>query len=220
MICKNKMILKKGLFKEGFTLIELLVVVSIISLLSSVVLTNLSSARTKAINTAIKEQTRQVKIALELYYNNKGGYPNPQTDGVALGDTMFYCTNGTDCKYLGADIDAYLENSGIAFDSSIYNENQVTSNSIFFGLIPKVYAATQFPAFKSTVVKNSDGQEMAGVVYAVEINTNVSGSPIAPSDKVGLIEITSSANTFVSKIRTMNNNSLTNIANSADLFND
>jgi len=36
--------------KKGFTLIELLVVVAIISLLSSVVLASLSSARAKGIN--------------------------------------------------------------------------------------------------------------------------------------------------------------------------
>jgi len=63
--------------KKAFTLIELLVVVAIISLLSSVVLASLNSARSKARDAKRKEDLHSIQIALEMYYNDYGSYPNP-----------------------------------------------------------------------------------------------------------------------------------------------
>ncbi len=60
---------------KGFTLIELLVVISIISLLSSVVLSSLNSARSKARDALRKEDLTQVRNALALYYLDNGAYP-------------------------------------------------------------------------------------------------------------------------------------------------
>jgi len=59
---------------RAFTLIELLVVISIISFLSSIVLASMQTARDKAITTKITEDMRQVKIAAEMYYGDKGSY--------------------------------------------------------------------------------------------------------------------------------------------------
>ena len=61
--------------KKGFTLIELLVVISIISLLSSIVLTTLSGARAKARDAKRMSDMLQIKMALDLYYNDNGSYP-------------------------------------------------------------------------------------------------------------------------------------------------
>lgn len=60
---------------SGFTLIELLVVIAIISLLSSVVLTSLNSARAKARDARRIADVRQIQTALELYYDSYGNYP-------------------------------------------------------------------------------------------------------------------------------------------------
>ena len=62
--------------KQGFTLIELLVVISIISLLSSVILASLNSARSKARDAVRKSSLKQVQTALELYYNTNNSYPS------------------------------------------------------------------------------------------------------------------------------------------------
>lgn len=62
-------------FKKGFTLIELLVVISIISLLSSVTLAALSSARMKSRDAFRLSQVDAVKKALDLYYLANGEYP-------------------------------------------------------------------------------------------------------------------------------------------------
>ncbi len=61
--------------EKGFTLIELLVVVAIISLLASVVMASLSSARSKSRDAKRKSDLHQIQNALALYYNTNGSYP-------------------------------------------------------------------------------------------------------------------------------------------------
>lgn len=63
---------------RAFTLIELLVVISIISILSSVVLSSLNTARAKARDTRRISDFRQIQIALEQYYQDYGRYPASQ----------------------------------------------------------------------------------------------------------------------------------------------
>lgn len=62
---------------KGFTLIELLVVIAVISLLSSVILSSLNSARSKARDAKRKQDTLQIRTALQMYYNDNGSYPLP-----------------------------------------------------------------------------------------------------------------------------------------------
>ncbi len=61
--------------KKGFTLIELLVVIAIISLLSSVVLASLNTARMKAQDAVRTSDMKQIMTALTLYYNDNGKFP-------------------------------------------------------------------------------------------------------------------------------------------------
>lgn len=79
--------------KSGFTLIELLVVVSIIGLLSSIVLASLSSARTKAQDSAIKSQVLQFRTLMELEYNTTGSYTNLNKGWVGMGSINRTCSN-------------------------------------------------------------------------------------------------------------------------------
>ncbi|MDO8492102.1 MAG: prepilin-type N-terminal cleavage/methylation domain-containing protein [bacterium] len=72
---------------RGFTLIELLVIISIISLLSSIVLGSLQSARAKAENIATSELVRSYIFAIESYKAETGNYPFPGGVGeFCLGD--------------------------------------------------------------------------------------------------------------------------------------
>lgn len=64
--------------KKAFTLIELLVVIAIISLLSSVVLASINSARIKARDARRIEDLRQLELALELHYDTYKSYTLPE----------------------------------------------------------------------------------------------------------------------------------------------
>ncbi len=59
----------------GFTLIELLVVIAIIGLISSIVFASLSTARKKARDARRIQDLYQIRLALEMYYNDQGYYP-------------------------------------------------------------------------------------------------------------------------------------------------
>ena len=62
--------------KSGFTLIELLVVIAIIGVLASVVLASLNSARRKSRDARRVADVKQLQLALELYFDAKGEYPD------------------------------------------------------------------------------------------------------------------------------------------------
>jgi prepilin-type N-terminal cleavage/methylation domain-containing protein len=73
--------------QKGFTLIELLVVIAIIGLLASVVLLALNSARAKSRDAKRLADVRQLSTALELFYNENGGYPAASATFTPIGLT-------------------------------------------------------------------------------------------------------------------------------------
>jgi len=87
--------------KKGFTLIELLVVIAIISLLSSVVLASLNSAREKARDSKRIQDLAQIKNALELYRADNGYYP-------IRDDAWLHSTSSSWDTTLGGSLELYL----------------------------------------------------------------------------------------------------------------
>ena len=73
--------------KKGFTLIELLVVISILGLLASLLISNVTGARERARDSQRKSDLLQIKEALRMYKNDFGGYPagNGTIAGITWG---------------------------------------------------------------------------------------------------------------------------------------
>jgi len=89
--------------KKGFTLVELLVVIAIIGILAAVGVTALSGARAKARDAKRVADMKQVQSGLELYYNDKAGYPGEATS-VALGKSpkTILCSGATTTGFVDA----------------------------------------------------------------------------------------------------------------------
>ncbi|HOY56113.1 MAG TPA: prepilin-type N-terminal cleavage/methylation domain-containing protein [bacterium] len=69
MLFNNKKI------SQGFTLVELLVVVSIMGLLATLAIAALQSARQKGRDARRQGDMKQIKTAIELYFDANGFYP-------------------------------------------------------------------------------------------------------------------------------------------------
>jgi prepilin-type N-terminal cleavage/methylation domain-containing protein len=135
--------------KRGFTLIELLVVISIISLLSSIVLASLTTAKKKATNAQTIAQVKQYQTALTMYYLDTGGYPmgNPNS---------YYCLGG------GAGNKCFFDGYSIPtlYDSNFYSTYMKKSTN----LKPIVIGST-YQGIVYSCTNISNGKCTAGAVY-------------------------------------------------------
>jgi prepilin-type N-terminal cleavage/methylation domain-containing protein len=61
--------------KRGFTLIELLLVVAIIGILTTIIIGNLTGAKSAGRDARRVSDIKQIQLALKIYYTDKGFYP-------------------------------------------------------------------------------------------------------------------------------------------------
>lgn len=74
--------------KKAFTLIELLVVIAIIGLLSTISIIALNQARAKARDSKRLADIRQIRTALEVYFDKNGHYPTYATLSTRCNTTL------------------------------------------------------------------------------------------------------------------------------------
>lgn len=70
---------RSSYLQPGFTLIELLIVISIIGILAGLLFINFGGVRERGRDAARKNDLRQLKTALRLYYNDYQRYPFSST---------------------------------------------------------------------------------------------------------------------------------------------
>jgi general secretion pathway protein G len=97
---------KQARSQAGFTLIELLVVISIISLLSSVIMAGLNNAKMKARDAQRIADLEQIRLALELFFDDNGYYPQADCGWDCNGYRYGY--NSSSWDLLAADLAPYI----------------------------------------------------------------------------------------------------------------
>jgi len=150
--------------QSGFTLIELLVVISIISLLSSVVLSSISSARESARDVRRKQDLRQIKRALHAYFNDHGDYMGidsgcgqKNTGDPNLGDGdgwfnadsndfSFYDTSIAECLVDGGYLPSeFLSPSGSSVGDHTYMKYTCPTGTILYANLESVSGKGNLP---------------------------------------------------------------------------
>jgi prepilin-type N-terminal cleavage/methylation domain-containing protein len=117
---KNK---KQYTAYKGFTLIELLVVISMISILSSMILISLSSAKERARDARRATELRSVEVALVAYETEHNGYP----DCSDMGGCNF-SSNSTDYAYNFNVLITYLKTNKYISDAAFTHKKTMGDN--------------------------------------------------------------------------------------------
>jgi prepilin-type N-terminal cleavage/methylation domain-containing protein len=130
--------------KKGFTLVELLVVMAIIAVMSSVVLAALSNARERSRDAKRIADFRQIKNALELFYDQTGQYPQSPGHATWSGHWAYFSEcleEGTNCGFTVSNYEPVI--------SKVPQDPSRTTND------PFADGATYYPGYPTGC---SDGQ--------------------------------------------------------------
>ena len=114
--------------QKGFTLIELLVAISIIGILATLVMINLSGLQARGRDAQRKNSLQMIATALELYYADFGRYP---TNLPAAGDAL---TNPARTKTYLKQTPNDPKNGGTPFAYCVNNTTTATRYNLYANL--------------------------------------------------------------------------------------
>lgn len=145
--------------KNAFTLIELLVVISVLGILVAVILPNLIGVRARARDGARKNDLRQLKVAVRMYYNDYQVYPPNNSSGeiVACGsDGSLRCPN---------------DDGSFAIGDMVYMKEMVANNQFDY---VQLNFGEDF--LLSTVLENSSDSDIADSVRRCNVTSPISST--------------------------------------------
>jgi type II secretory pathway pseudopilin PulG len=82
---------------SAYTLIELLVVLAIVTFFFTTIFASVRNIQRRAEDIRTKADIEQIKLALEVYYHENGGYPNPKNPPFAASSNGTYANDGLYC---------------------------------------------------------------------------------------------------------------------------
>ncbi len=148
---------KKG--QKGFTLIELLVVIAIIGILATIVLVSLNTARQKARDVRRVSDLRQVALALEMYYDDNGGYP---ADTTADDDDWAVLETELETDYMAS------VPSDPGSNTYVYHPNGTTANGATNYVLGATLEDSNNSALNDDIDSTVNGLDCTDDVYCIQ----------------------------------------------------
>lgn len=82
-------------FSNGFTLIEMIIIITVIAILARIVMVSYSSLRSRANDTAVRQDLTKLADALNAYYAVNNRYPVDQASFMTISNVQFSTANYT-----------------------------------------------------------------------------------------------------------------------------
>jgi prepilin-type N-terminal cleavage/methylation domain-containing protein len=138
--------------EKGFTLIELLVVISVISLVASIIISALGTARQKASNVAKIRTLAEVKNALNIYFNDfsggNGTYPGTDEliTKLTMGTTKYIANIDPNIEYVGLVSNHSCATACSSYQISIKGVENTNGNQNIIYSLGSIYDVNSSPA--------------------------------------------------------------------------
>jgi len=147
----------------GFTIVELLIVIVIIGILAAIIIISFNGITSKAQETSVKHDVKNIAKQLEIYRTDSGRYPsstqlqdlgikvNKPTYGVnPTGATIFYCVDSAGtvfsvvARVKSGALTQYLSSTG---QSSVYSGSATAPQLCLDSGVPGTTSTVTYTAF-------------------------------------------------------------------------